>query len=131
MDSANIDSVLNVREGKLGLAALPWLLLTQVLLPVLGPLVDIYLLSQFLLGQSLVALATLALSLLLEAAVTVWALRKAGESMSLLPGVIGLRLIWRPLMLWVALVSMTRFLRGRAVFWKKLTRKNSVEVLPA
>jgi len=129
--SANIDSVLNVREGKLGLAALPWLLLTQVLLPVLGPLVDIYLLSQFLLGQSLVALATLALSLLLEAAVTVWALRKAGESMSLLPGVIGLRLIWRPLMLWVALVSMTRFLRGRAVFWKKLTRKNSVEVLPA
>jgi peptidoglycan-N-acetylglucosamine deacetylase len=126
--SANMDAVLNLQEGRLGLAALPWLLITQVLLPVLGPLVDLYLISQFLLGQSLVALGTLALSLVLEAAVTVWALRQAGESMRLLPGVIGLRLIWRPLMLWVALVSMTRFLRGRAVFWRSLTRKNSVQV---
>jgi len=116
--SANMDAVLNIREGRLGLAGLPWLMATQVVLPVLGPLVDLYLLSQFILGQSVVALTTLLLSLVLEGLVTIWALRQAGESLGLLPGIIGLRMVWRPLMLWVALLSMSRFVRGRAVFWK-------------
>jgi len=126
--SVNFETVLSLRAGRLGVVGLPWLLLTQILLPVLGPLVDLYMLSQVVLGQSMIALWALLLSLGLEAAVTIWALLRSGESLRLLPGVLGLRLVWRPLMLWVALVSMFKFVRGRAVSWRKLVRRNSVEV---
>src|SRR5207253_2174307 len=59
-------SMLHPGEGRVGLLGLPWMLLSQVLLPVGGPLADAFLLYLIVVGNLTTAGAVLLLTLLAE-----------------------------------------------------------------
>ena len=124
----NSKTLFSAKDGKLGVLGLPWLLLSQVLLPAIAPIVDIYLIWILLQGFWVAALSMLLLGVLGEAATAWWALRKADLPMSWLWLLPVARVWWRTLLLVSAFSAVRRWLAGRTLKWAKLTRKNSVEV---
>ena len=120
--------MLDVREGKMGLLALPWLFIAQVLLPAAGPLVDAYLIWLILNGDWRPALGMLLLAIAAEVALAAWSLRTERESLRQLWLVPLSRLIWRPLMLVAVSGSLRSWLMGRSVAWRQLRRRNTVTV---
>ncbi len=121
-------ALLDVAHGRVGILGLPWMLLAQVVLPVLGPLADVYLfwlgISQ---GWSLVVgvlLLALVADLVLAAA-AVWA---DGERPTLILLSPLLRLVWRPVQLWVVVRSFVRWSVGEEEPWRKVHRYNSVSL---
>ncbi len=124
----NSQMMFSAKDGKLGILGLPWLLLSQVLLPALAPIVDIYLIWSVLQGFWVAALSMLLLGVLGEAATAWWALRKANLPMRWLWLLPVARVWWRSLLLVSAASAVRRWLAGRNLRWAKLTRRNSVEV---
>jgi cellulose synthase/poly-beta-1,6-N-acetylglucosamine synthase-like glycosyltransferase len=124
----NSHSLFSAKAGKLGVLGLPWLLLSQVLLPALAPIVDIYLIWLLLQGFWVAAFSMLLLGVVGEAATAWWALRKADLPMSWLWLLPVARVWWRTLLLISAFSAVRRWLAGRTLKWAKLTRKNSVQV---
>ena len=120
--------IFDQREGKVGLLALPWIFISQVLLPAAAPIVDFFLLWLILNGDWSPAMGMLLLALIAESILAIWALRTDRESLKQLWLLPLARLIWRPLMLIAVSGSLTSWLRGRNVQWKQLHRKNSVQV---
>jgi peptidoglycan-N-acetylglucosamine deacetylase len=121
-------AIMEPKAGLVGLVGLPWMLLTQVGLPVLGPLADVYLVYLVLIGARDQAVAILALAFaadLVLAVVAVAADREAAKIVLMAPL---LRLVWRPLQLWIVVSSARRFARGESESWRKITRHNSVAV---
>jgi cellulose synthase/poly-beta-1,6-N-acetylglucosamine synthase-like glycosyltransferase len=115
-------------SGRAGIVALPWLILSQVLIPALGPLVDLYLLYLWLVGNGQQALLMLALALALDVVVAGVALALDREDPRLLPWVPLMRFVWRPLQLWTAAASALRWLNGSALSWGRLQRHRTVKI---
>jgi cellulose synthase/poly-beta-1,6-N-acetylglucosamine synthase-like glycosyltransferase/peptidoglycan/xylan/chitin deacetylase (PgdA/CDA1 family)/uncharacterized membrane protein YeaQ/YmgE (transglycosylase-associated protein family) len=115
-------------DGRLGMLGLPWLLLGQVILPAIGPVVDLFLLWLVLNGDWAIAAGMLAIALAMDTAVSAWALRSDDESLRLLRLVPAARLVWRPLVLLAAAGSMRSWLLGRTVGWNQATRHNTARV---
>jgi cellulose synthase/poly-beta-1,6-N-acetylglucosamine synthase-like glycosyltransferase/peptidoglycan/xylan/chitin deacetylase (PgdA/CDA1 family) len=116
------------KSGRLGLLGLPWLLLSQVLLPAVAPIVDIFLIWTILQGFWVAALSMLLLGIAGEAFTSLWALRQANlpaRWVLLLPLA---RVWWRSLLLVSAAAAVSRWLAGRNLLWAKIARKNSVQV---
>jgi hypothetical protein len=105
---------------------LPWLLLGQVILPAIGPVVDLFLLWLVLNGDWAIAAGMLAIALAMDTLVSAWALRSDGESLRLLLLVPAARFIWRPLILLAVAGSMRSWLLGRTIGWNQATRHNTV-----
>jgi len=120
--------MLDVREGRTGLLALPWIMLAQVILPAAAPLVDLFLLWLVLNGDWKIAGGMLALALIADLALAAWALRTDGESLRQLWLVPVSRFVWRPLMLVAVAGSLNAWLLGRSVAWRKIQRRNTVLV---
>jgi peptidoglycan/xylan/chitin deacetylase (PgdA/CDA1 family)/GT2 family glycosyltransferase len=116
-------------SGRVGLLALPWLLVTQVLLPLTGPLTDAFLLYLLALGQWGPAAGILGIALACDVAVVGSTLLIDGRHRSDIAYVPLMRLIWRPLQLAALVSSLLRWSHGRAQGWRRVKRHNTV-VLP-
>ncbi|NMM17612.1 MAG: glycosyltransferase [Cellulomonas sp.] len=115
-------------SGRLGLIGLPWLTLSQVILPALGPVVDLFLVWLVLNGDWAIAASMLALAIAIDAAVATWALRSDGESLRFLLLLPAARFLWRPLMLFAVAGGLRSWILGRAVGWNQATRHNTAAI---
>jgi cellulose synthase/poly-beta-1,6-N-acetylglucosamine synthase-like glycosyltransferase len=123
------DIALDPRKGNLGLVGLPWLILTQVILPLGGPLTDLYLLYLVAMHSYGSALAILAVALILDLAIIAGAVLADREDRRLLLVTPFMRLVWRPLQLIAAIRSVRRWMLGRNDKWRRVNRHNSVPTL--
>jgi cellulose synthase/poly-beta-1,6-N-acetylglucosamine synthase-like glycosyltransferase len=121
-------SLLHPGSGRVGLLGLPWMLLSQVLLPVGGPLADAFLVYLLAIGRFSAAAALLLLALAVDLAVTAAVVVWEGEEWRLLAAVPLLRLVWRPLQLVAVVGSVGRWVRGEGEHWRRVRRLNSVIV---
>ena len=120
--------LLDTREGRVGLIALPWLFVAQVVLPAAGPIVDGFLLWLVLNGDWSPAAGMLGLAISAEMVLAAWALRTDGESLRHLWLVPVARVVWRPLLLLAVSGSLRKWLLGKSVHWRKVRRRNTVTV---
>ncbi|MBV9284031.1 MAG: glycosyltransferase, partial [Acidimicrobiia bacterium] len=122
------DAFLDPRSGRVGLVALPWLVITQVLLPLTGPFMDAYVLYLLFARQwetaALMALAAIAI----DAAVMVMSVLMDGERKRDLALVPLVRVLWRPLQLAAVVLSVHRWLHGFSESWRRVPRYNTVPV---
>ena len=120
--------LLRRRAGRVGLLGLPWMLLSQVVLPLAGPSTDaflLYLLVVHNLSEAVGIIGIAAAADLVVCALTVLANR---EPKGLLAYVPLLRLFWRPLQLAAIAASALRWVGGRPDGWRKVTRYGSVDL---
>jgi cellulose synthase/poly-beta-1,6-N-acetylglucosamine synthase-like glycosyltransferase len=123
-------SMLDPRAGRVGLLGLPWMLMSQVLLPLGGPLADAFLLYLLLIGRFNTAAVLLLLALGLDLALTAAVVIAEGEDRRMLALVPLLRVVWRPLQLLAVVGSVARWLSGEGEHWGRVRRLNSV-IVPA
>jgi cellulose synthase/poly-beta-1,6-N-acetylglucosamine synthase-like glycosyltransferase len=119
-------ALLEPEAGNIGLVGLPWNLLTSVVLPVLGPFADLYLLYLVFTGQLGVAAGVLALSVAADLVVAALAVAADGERWWLVALAPLLRLLWRPLQLAVVIRSLRRWAVGGDQRWDKVGRYDTV-----
>ena len=122
------DSLLDRRAGRVGLIGLPWMLLSQVVLPLLGPIADVYLLYLVFVGGSRAAIAMLGIAVGLDVATCVIVVALEREDWRLAAVAPLLRVVWRPLQLLAVAYSFRRWVQGRGETWRQLERHNSVDV---
>jgi cellulose synthase/poly-beta-1,6-N-acetylglucosamine synthase-like glycosyltransferase/peptidoglycan/xylan/chitin deacetylase (PgdA/CDA1 family) len=121
--------MLRAKEGRLGLIGLPWLMIGQVVLPAVGPLVDLFLIWLVLNGDWAIAAGMLSLALGMDLLVAAWALRTDGESLRFLLLVPAARFVWRPILLLAVAGSLRSWLLSRAVGWNQATRHNTAQAV--
>jgi cellulose synthase/poly-beta-1,6-N-acetylglucosamine synthase-like glycosyltransferase len=126
--SLNSKLMFSRKAGKLGLLGLPWLLVSQVVLPAAAPIVDIYLIWILLEGYWIPALGMLGLGIAGEAFSAAWALKKSNLPVAWLWLLPLARIWWRSLLLISAFSAVRRWLAGRNLKWAKIVRTNTVEV---
>jgi cellulose synthase/poly-beta-1,6-N-acetylglucosamine synthase-like glycosyltransferase len=119
-------ALLEPGAGNIGLVGLPWNLLTSVLLPVLGPFADLWLLYLVFTGQLGVAAGVLAVAIVADLVVAALAVAADGERWSLVALAPLLRLLWRPLQLAVVIRSLRRWAVGAEQQWDKVGRYDTV-----
>ena len=117
----------DVRSGRVGLLGLPWMLVSQVLLPLTGPLTDLFLVYLVLVHNLSEATLILLLAGVGDLVVCALIILLTRENRRLLLYVPLLRLLWRPLQLFAVVASTARWLGGRADGWRKVTRYGSVD----
>jgi cellulose synthase/poly-beta-1,6-N-acetylglucosamine synthase-like glycosyltransferase/peptidoglycan/xylan/chitin deacetylase (PgdA/CDA1 family) len=117
--------MLRRQHGRIGWLGLPWLALSQVVLPGIGPIVDLFLIWLVLNGDWTIATGMLGIALALDLIVSAWALRAEGESLRLLTMAPAARFIWRPLLLIAVSGSLRAWLTGRPVGWNQAQRHNT------
>ena len=121
-------ALLDPSAGRIGLFGLPWILLSQVVLPIVGPLADLYLLYLVITGNRGAAAVILGMALALDAIVAVAAVVAEREEPSLVLMAPLLRVLWRPLQLFAVFCSVHRWTHGGAERWRRVERYNTVEV---
>ncbi|MDQ1506674.1 MAG: peptidoglycan-N-acetylglucosamine deacetylase [Actinomycetota bacterium] len=124
-------ALLEPAAGNFGLVGLPWNLLSSVVLPVLGPFADLWLLYLVVSGQWGVAAGVLALAVVADLVVAALAVAADGERWSLVALAPLLRLLWRPLQLAVVIRSLRRWAVGEEQSWDKVGRYDTVYLAPA
>lgn len=116
----------------LGRIGLPYLLLFQVLLPLLAPVIDLYAIYGTFFLDPLVTLAAWCGFLALQVVVTAYALRLDGERLGALWVLPFQQFVYRQLMYLVILQSAVSALGGARLRWHKLQRSGDVAaVAPA
>jgi cellulose synthase/poly-beta-1,6-N-acetylglucosamine synthase-like glycosyltransferase/peptidoglycan/xylan/chitin deacetylase (PgdA/CDA1 family) len=118
--------IFNLLSGRLGILGLPWLVLSQIVLPAIAPLVDGYLLVQILLGNAFAAISTITLSLAIEIIAGLWALHASKRSYRTIFMLVPMRFIWRPIMLYVATRVGLLWTIGRGLNWLSMKRTGTV-----
>ncbi len=118
------------RCGRAGLLALPWLVASQLLLPVFGPLADLWAIGSLATGQLGIVTFTLLVAIVLDLGLTVAAVAIDRERWNLVALIPAVHLIWRPLLLVVVTRSAATWLSGRTQTWQKITRYATVDLLP-
>jgi cellulose synthase/poly-beta-1,6-N-acetylglucosamine synthase-like glycosyltransferase len=118
------------RCGRAGLLALPWLVATQLLLPVFGPLADLWAIWSLANGQLGIVTFTLLVAIVLDLGLTAAAVVIDRERWTLVALIPAVHLIWRPLLLVVVTRSAATWLSGRTQTWHKITRYASVDFFP-
>jgi len=121
-------SMLHPSAGRVGLLGLPWMLLSQVLLPLGGPLADAFLLYLAVVGRFTTAAGLLLLALVMDLVVTAVVVVAEGEDGRLLGAIPLLRLFWRPLQLVAVGGSVVRWAKGQRQHWGRVRRRNTVIV---
>ena len=119
-------ALLEPEAGNIGLVGLPWNLLSSVILPVLGPFADLWLVYLVLTGQLGVAAGVLVVAIAADLVVSALAVAADGERWSLVALAPLLRLLWRPLQLAVVIRSLRRWAVGAVQQWDKVGRYDTV-----
>ena len=115
------------RAGRVGVLGLPWMLLSQVILPLAGPSTDFFLLYLLAERNNSEAVGILALVAAADMAICALIITLNRDDRRLLFYVPLIRLIWRPLQLFAIAASTSRWLGGRKDAWRKVTRYGSVD----
>ncbi len=125
----NRDAVFNPRYGTLGWIALPNILIFQILLPLISPLADLFMIFALVFGNGGDILTYYLLFMAVDAlgaAMAFWFEReKATKLWMLIPQ----RLVYRQLMYYILFKSIRRAIKGESVAWGALKRTGSVEQL--
>ncbi len=119
------------RERRIGRLALPYMLLFQILLPILAPLVDLFALYGLLFSNALPVLAFWLGFNALQLLLATFAFRMDNESLRPLWALPLQQFVYRQLMYVVIIESTVSALVGARAHWRHLTRTGDVEVKPA
>jgi cellulose synthase/poly-beta-1,6-N-acetylglucosamine synthase-like glycosyltransferase/peptidoglycan/xylan/chitin deacetylase (PgdA/CDA1 family)/spore germination protein YaaH len=118
------------RAGAFGRLVWPAMILFQVLLPVLTPFALIAVAAAAVSGNLRPAWTTsaclFAVELIQFLVAATLALRSGGRGFRLAPSLLGVRFLYRPVLLMVMLRSLVRLLDGVPLYWNKLARRNTV-----
>lgn len=114
---------LNPRYGTLGLIGLPYLVIYQILFPLLSPLFDVVVLYGLLQHDYNFILASFAVYTAADALMSGVALVLDGEKLRKLWLIIPQRILYRQLMYYVILKSVVNVLKGNLVGWGALKRE--------
>lgn len=114
------------RYGALGLYGMPWNLLSQILLPALAPLVDLYLVLEVLQDDGGPVLGMLALAVALDVAMVAAVVLAEREDWRLVACAPLLRWIWHPIQLVAVIASLHRWLRDEIHHWTPSRRYATV-----
>jgi poly-beta-1,6 N-acetyl-D-glucosamine synthase len=124
----NRDVLFNVKYKALGWAALPNILIFQILIPLVTPFADILMIIGLFIGNASLILEYYALFMLVDAMVAMIAFFFEKASLWKLLWLIPQRLVYRWLMLYVLFKSMRRAIKGELQHWGVLKRTGNVEL---
>ena len=119
------------RERRIGRLALPYMILFQILLPILAPLVDLFALYGLLFSNALPVLAFWLGFNALQLVLAAFAFRMDNESLRPLWALPLQQFVYRQLMYVVIIESTVSALVGARAHWRHLTRTGDVEVKTA
>ncbi|MBV8959621.1 MAG: glycosyltransferase [Actinobacteria bacterium] len=122
------DSLLDPDAHRIGLVGLPWMVVSQVLLPLAAPLIDLYLLYLLVVGQWATFALVLGIGLALDLFVVGLAMLLDGEDLRALALTPLMRVVWRPLQLAAVLLSVNRWVHASSETWRRVRRHNTVPV---
>jgi cellulose synthase/poly-beta-1,6-N-acetylglucosamine synthase-like glycosyltransferase len=117
------------RAGHLGRRGLPYLLMFQVLMPLLGPVVDIMAIYGLLFLDPWVVLGVAAAFTVVQMGLGAYALHLDGEPMRAVWSMPLQQFVYRQLMYLVVIQSVASALAGARVGWQPLKRHGSARVL--
>jgi len=117
-------SLLNPRQGSLGLVGLPYLLLFQIIFPLMGPLFDLGVIAGLVSGRTQLVLGSFVVYSVADVVVSAVALKmEPGERLTSLWLLVPQRLVYRQLMYYVIVRSLVNVLRGNLVGWGAMKRE--------
>jgi len=108
------------RTGRVGLILLPWQLASQVILPLLSPLADLFLVYLLAVHAGGEVTTILAIAILADLALAALAVALDGERLRMVLFAPLLRLIWRPLQVVVLARATRRWAVGDNELWRKI-----------
>jgi peptidoglycan-N-acetylglucosamine deacetylase len=126
----NRDALFNSDYGTLGWVALPNILVFQVLIPLIAPLVDLFMLIGIFTGNGQLILKYYGLFMLIDLAVGVLAFLFEKENLLKLIWLIPQRIVYRWLMLYVLYKAIRRAMRGQLQSWGVLKRTGNMQENP-
>ena len=123
----NRDTLFNTRFKALWMIAMPNILVFQILIPLVAPLADFFMVFGLLTGNALEILKYYGVFMLVDASVAVIAFLFEKENMWRLLWLIPQRLVYRWLMLYVLFRSIRRAIKGELQHWGVLKRTGNVQ----
>jgi len=126
----NRDALFNSTYGTLGLVALPNILVFQILIPLIAPMADLFMLIGILTGNGWMILQYYGLFMLVDLAVGVLAFVIEKENVLKLIWLIPQRIVYRWLMLYVLYKAIRRAIRGQLQSWGVLKRTGNITENP-
>jgi len=126
----NRDALFNINYGSLGWIALPNILIFQILIPLVAPIADFFMLFGIITGNALEILQYYGLFMLVDVSVAIIAFLFERENMFKLFWIIPQRLVYRWLMLYVLFKSIRRAIKGELQSWGVLKRTGNVRENP-
>jgi hypothetical protein len=114
--------------GKVGRRGLPYLLLFQIVLPILAPLIDVFALYGIVFLNPLPVLGFWLAFALLQLAMGFYAFRLDGERLRPLWALPVQQFVYRQLMYLVVIQSTVSALRGLGLRWQHVERTGEIEV---
>ena len=123
----NRDALFNSDYKYLGWIALPNILIFQILIPLLAPFADMFMIIGLLTGNGDKIIESYAIFMLVDATVAVIAFAFERENLFKLLWLIPQRLIYRWLMLYVLFKAIRRAVKGELQSWGVLKRTGNVK----
>src|SRR5262249_8860740 len=116
-------TMLNPRYGTLGLIGLPYLMLFQIIFPIMGPFFDASIVIGLLGHHYRIVLLSFIVYTLADIIMSVTALKLDEERVRQLWLIIPQRILYRQLMYYVIVKSIINVLKGNLVGWGSLKRE--------
>ncbi len=126
----NRDALFNRDYGSLGWVALPNILVFQILMPLVAPLADLFMIIGIFTGNGLLILEYYGLFMLIDLAVSIMAFSFEKENLFKLVWFLPQRIIYRWLMLYILFKAIRRVLKGQLQSWGVLKRTGNVRENP-
>jgi cellulose synthase/poly-beta-1,6-N-acetylglucosamine synthase-like glycosyltransferase/peptidoglycan/xylan/chitin deacetylase (PgdA/CDA1 family) len=118
-------------DRRIGLRALPYMILFQILLPLVAPMIDLFALYGLIFGDAAPVLAFWLAFNALQLGIAVVAFRLDGESLRPLWALPLQQFVYRQLMYLVIIESSISALIGARAHWQSIPRTGDVELPPA
>ncbi len=126
----NRDALFNHNYGTLGWIALPNILIFQILIPMVAPLADLFMILGLLTGNALMILQYYGLFMIVDMIVACVAFMFENEKPWKLVWLIPQRLAYRWLMLYVLFKSIRRAIKGELQSWGVIKRTGNIKENP-
>lgn len=126
----NRDALFNKTYGSLGMIALPNILIFQVLIPLIAPLADLFMIIGLFSGNGAIILRYYAAFMLIDVAAAVLAFSFERENLLKLVWMIPQRIAYRWLMLYIFYKAIRRALKGQLQSWGVLKRTGNLQENP-
>ena len=126
----NRDALFNKTYGALGMVALPNILIFQILIPLISPLADIFMIIGIATGNAWMILKFYGLFMLIDVSVGWLAFYFEKENYLKLLWMIPQRVVYRWLMLYILYKSIRRALKGQLQSWGVLKRTGNIKENP-